>query len=536
MQNPEFKSNPIFFVKNLFLILFLSSLIAPPGAYAQLTMPVALAPVRALTAENQTFDQYAVSATILPVVAKYQRYTPAAVMSVKKVAMKNLNFAPFTTPVAVVQDTFPLDSTQPRKRFWRASWELMVAQVLPWSYNYFIRDAEFAHVTWESIWYNMQFKNWEWDDNNFKTNQFAHPFHGNLYFNAFRTNGYNFWQSAPASLVGSYMWEVAGETHPASPNDLINTTLGGIALGEMTYRAANLIVDNRKTGFGRQVQEVCALIVNPMNGFNRILDGKWGRVAPNHFTRSPLKLGGTLDIGWRRFSTKVEDVLDKGDNEFYARMKFNYGDPFSEYSKPFDNFYLGFEIGASDSAYLNALYVNGTLAGWPMREDEKVTHLATVTMNYDYYLNTAFEYGGQSFHFNILSDFHVSNKTNIQTNAGVGPIVIAAVPSEYLYFGEGRDYNFGMGVGFRGGAMLMLSNRFSFNIHYRGGWFKTVNGLESSYFINAPGVEASYLVYKGFSFGLEVGYFDLEGDYADYEDTDNRYPFGRVSFGYKLGN
>ena len=445
------------------------------------------------------------------------------------------SYAQFTTPV-IIKDTFPLDSTIPRKRFWRASGELMIAQILPWAYNYFKRDADFARVTWESIWYNMQFENWEWDDNTFRTNQLDHSYQGSYYYSAFRSNGYNFWQSAPAALAGSYMWEVMGETHPPAPNDLINTTLGGISLGEMTYRMSNLIVNNRKTGFGRQMQEVCALLVNPMNGLTRVFDGKWGRVTPNHYTRSPLNLGGTLDIGWRRFSSKLEDVLAKGEDEFYARIKFNYGDPFSEYSRPFDNFYFGFEVGASDSAYLNALYVNGTLAGWSIREDEKVTHVASVTMNYDYYYNTAFEYSGQSFHFNLLSDFHINNKTNVQTIVGAGPIVMAAVPDDYLYYGEGRDYNFGMGVGIRAGALLMLSNRFTFNIHYRGGWFNTINGNESSYYLYGPGTEMAYLIFDGLSFGLEVGFFNVDAHYADYPDTDKQYPFGRISFGYHLGN
>src|SRR5204862_1679458 len=35
-----------------------------------------------------------------------------------------------------------------KKRFWRAAGELMLAQVIPWAYNYYVRDAEFAHISW----------------------------------------------------------------------------------------------------------------------------------------------------------------------------------------------------------------------------------------------------------------------------------------------------------------------------------------------------------------------------------------------------
>jgi hypothetical protein len=192
--------------------------------------------------------------------------------------------------------SFPDDTLKTKKRFWRASGELLLVEIIPWSYNYFVRDAEFAKISWESIGHNLQFKNWEWDDNNFKTNQIAHPYHGNLYFNSFRTNGYSFWQSVPAAFAGSYLWEVVGETHPPAPNDLINTSVGGITLGEMTFRLSNMIVDNRQRGFNRQMREVFGFLVNPLNGFNRIIDGRWGRYNVNAPDRVPSQFVSEIDL------------------------------------------------------------------------------------------------------------------------------------------------------------------------------------------------------------------------------------------------
>lgn len=422
-----------------------------------------------------------------------------------------------------------------KKRFWRGAWELMVAQVVPWSYNYFIRDAEFAHISFESIWHNMQFKNWEWDDNNFTTNQFGHPFQGNLYFSAYRSNGYNFWQSAPASLVGSYMWEVAGETHPAAPNDLVNTTLGGITLGEMTYRVSNLIVNNCHTGFGRQMEEISAFVINPMNGFNRILDGKWGRVMGQSNVRKPTHLAGRVDVGARRYAARAGDVVEKGDNEFYTRAKFEYGDPYSEFEKPFSNFVVMAEVGASDTAYLNTLYVNGTLAGWSLKETEEVTHVTSVTANYDYFHNTAFEYGGQSFHYNLLSDFKTGAKSHLKTNVGAGVVALAAVPDLYLYYGEGRDYDFSSGFCFRGGAEFIWAKKFYAALNYRGNLLATINGNSSDYFLSAALAELSYYVFENVSLNFDFGYFYVYGNYEDFADTKTKYPFVRASVGYRLG-
>lgn len=44
-----------------------------------------------------------------------------------------------------------------------------------------------------------------WDNDVFIMNMFAHPYHGNLYFNVARSNGMNFWESAPNALGGSLM-------------------------------------------------------------------------------------------------------------------------------------------------------------------------------------------------------------------------------------------------------------------------------------------------------------------------------------------
>src|SRR4249919_2622181 len=61
------------------------------------------------------------------------------------------------------------DTLKIKKRFWRGAGELLLVEVIPWSYNYFVRDAEFAKISWESIGHNLKLSSWEWDDNNFKT-------------------------------------------------------------------------------------------------------------------------------------------------------------------------------------------------------------------------------------------------------------------------------------------------------------------------------------------------------------------------------
>lgn len=430
--------------------------------------------------------------------------------------------------------SFPDDTLKIKKRFWRAAGELMLTEVVPWSYNYFIRDAEFAKISWESIGHNLQFKNWEWDDNSFTTNQFAHPYHGNLYYNSFRTNGYSFWQSVPAAFAGSYIWEVAGETHPPAPNDFINTSVGGITLGEMTYRLSNMVVDNRQGGFNRQMREVFAFLINPLNGFNRIIDGRWGRYNVNIPERVPSEFISDLEFGMRRISTHTKEVFTKGENQVYGRFSLLYGNPYTDLNKPFDNFSVNMELGNDDSATINAVSVNGFLTGWKLRDDARTTHVTNLTTNYDFFHNSAFQYGGQSVNFNWLSHYNKGKRSNIYTKLGAGIILLGAVPDEYLYYGEGRNYDYGPGLSFTADGLYTYSNKLWLHMRYRGGWFITVNGNESNHLITTISGEARYFIYKNLSLGLEGGYLNLKQDYKNYEDVSKSYPIVRLSVSHRF--
>ncbi len=427
---------------------------------------------------------------------------------------------------------YPVNPVPQKKKFWQASGTLLLTQLVPFCYNKFVRDAEFANISWESIGYNLQFKHWEWDDNNFVTNQFAHPYHGNLYFNAFRSNGYNFWASSVAAFTGSYVWETFGETHPPAQNDQINTTLGGISLGEMTYRIGQKIFKNRKTGFGRQMNEVSGTLVNPVGGFTRILDGEWGKVRDvDPYENAPLAF--IVDAGEKRASERVEDVVEKGKNEFFTRIRLLYGDPFTDVKKPFSNFSVTAELSGDDSASLNVLQVNGSLYSKDLSGLNGITFFY-VTMNYDYFKNVKLTYGAQSFTAKIFAERNIFQNSKLQLTAGAGLIALASVPDKYLLYGEGRNYDYGPGVNMTGAIGLNISDRVYYGILYNGGWFTTVNGNESNYFLHTTVNELRVSIRRHFSLSIEGGVFQLKGDYADFPDVNDYYPFLKVAAGYRV--
>jgi hypothetical protein len=191
-------------------------------------------------------------------------------------------------------------------RFRRAAGELLIVQLIPWSVNRIVRDAEWADISLETWGRNLE-NPWQWDNNAFVNNQISHPYHGNLYYNAGRANGYDFWQSALWSFSGSLMWEYFAEVWAPAPNDLLNTSLGGITIGESMWRLSSLTLDNTSTGFERGMREGVAFLLNPVRGFNRLLDGKMNRVGPNPEDWRPSKWRWSLDAGVRSTSGDFAD-------------------------------------------------------------------------------------------------------------------------------------------------------------------------------------------------------------------------------------
>ena len=72
------------------------------------------------------------------------------------------------------------------------------------------------------------------------------------------------------------MWEFFMETEAPSPNDMLATTFGGVALGEITFRVSDLFIDNRTSGWERAGRELLAGIISPMRAINRLITGEPG--------------------------------------------------------------------------------------------------------------------------------------------------------------------------------------------------------------------------------------------------------------------
>ena len=139
---------------------------------------------------------------------------------------------------------FAFDNPDNQKKHpWKAAIETFGINAFVQSFDRFVLNEDFAKISFNSIEHNIK-NGFVWDNDQFSTNLFAHPYHGGLYFNAARSNGMNFWESIPFSFCGSLMWETTCEVEPPAMNDLIATTVGGVCIGEVTYRISDLILDD----------------------------------------------------------------------------------------------------------------------------------------------------------------------------------------------------------------------------------------------------------------------------------------------------
>jgi len=285
-----------------------------------------------------------------------------------------------------------------------------------------IRGQDTAKITPSTWWLNMK-RGWEWDLDDFVVNQIGHPYQGNNYYTAGRANGLNFWESSALTAFGSGTWEFFGETNQASLNDLINTTLGGIALGEMFYRTSWLIRNTQKTGKARLWSEIGATVADPIGGINRFISGDSARVVEKPRDVVPSALGSTIVAGalWRGSNHETINSAGFG----FLETEVLYGDPTTGRSRtPYDAFGLRLDIGGGSA--LSEARVRGRLIGQPYKGGAVQLNVAQA---YQFNSNTAYRFGAQAFEVNLSFVKNFSSTVSMWTAGWGGVTVLGAVDS-----------------------------------------------------------------------------------------------------------
>ena len=456
-------------------------------------------------------------------------------------------------PPKLINDDFkPWES---EKHFWVGVGEIAILEFIPWALAKWFRTWEdpadnWANVSSKSWWSNLQ-KGFEYDGDNFLTNNFSHPYHGALFFNAGRSNGYDFWESSAFSLAGSAVWEFFGETFRPAFNDWIYTGVGGANLGEIFYRLSSMVTDNRATGSERVWSEIWGTLLNPVRGFNRAITGEMGQNFDNPEWSRPEDFLITFDGGTRSLDKDGDEKYTSKEVEGLFTLNLAYGNRF-KVKKPFD--FFGFEFGiASNKPHFTTMNSTGFLFGWELEERK---HRLDVSLDFNFNdlikeeisetdtVYKGFLFGSTQVFPHLSSKFPIGEKTNLVTRFGINGIMIGSTPNDFYVDVEGRTNDFGPGVGTRLYAAIQNGIWNYVSLMYYGAWIWTQSQPDNSkHHIHFLVLEAQYPLTKYFSIGFSTGVYWRNSYYDSYEgiingveysreasDVTKQHPVGRLFF------
>ncbi|MDX1393579.1 MAG: DUF3943 domain-containing protein [Gemmatimonadota bacterium] len=397
--------------------------------------------------------------------------------------------------------------------------ELGSALVLPWFYNRHAADDSTAVVGF-AAWGNNIAAGFEWDGDNFQTNMFAHPYHGSLYFNAGRSNGYGFWESAVWSWAGSLLWELFGENNRPAINDWIATATGGVAIGEVLHRTAVVVRDNSATGTGRALREIGGFLLDPMGGASRLFRGEMARVGPNPPRRYPSSARSYVRLGYRTVGEGARAPSTSGP---IVQIGLRYGDLFADHADPFDSFAVEVALhGRNEDFRLGGARLRGGLWGMPIATTRTLTHRFRLEQVFTYVNNRTVETGGSALAAAINSRFDLPGRWAMTTRIAPTALVIWGVDSEYADF-TGREYDLGTGLGFDVGAFANFGDQPIFGAELALAVQRTLSGAPGMHTMQTLSLQANIPLYAGLGVAGDYRVFARRSEYVDLPDVTRRH-------------
>ena len=456
------------------------------------------------------------------------------------------------------------DPSRQKKHPWKAAFEAFMINVGVQCFDQFIMNEDFAKITMHTIRHNIK-NGFVWDNDQFSTNLFAHPYHGGLYFNAARSNGMNFWQSIPYSFCGSLMWEMTCEIEPPAINDLMATTFGGICIGEVTHRISNLVYDDRQRGFKRFLREFLGAVVCPIKELNRIISGDAWKVRNKYYKYHDYKqlpVDFSVSAGYRYLADN--NSLFRGEGNPYINLSLIYGDPFKEdTTKPYDFFTTDLTFGlSSNQPLVTSVHLLGRLWGAHVIENKDMKIQFGIFQHFNYYDSQPVKDGTSEVPYRISEAASIGpgilinyptmgNLTKLQQGIFLDGIILGGSLSDY-YNVIDRDYNMGSGYSVKAKTKMEFGNVGSLQLvadYYRIFTWKGYEGKDLEHtdplYLNAQGDKgnASLLVTqakllfnlsKHFAFDLGVSYYWRYTYYSFHDNVKSRTFDTHIGFQYKI--
>jgi hypothetical protein len=358
--------------------------------------------------------------------------------------------------MSVSADTGSSSSIEPEKNYVWAISNSQLSNLALFGFNRFITRAEYAMIDAASIRRNLT-SSWVWDQDEFSVNQIGHPYQGSSYFVAGRANGLSFAESSLVALGGSAVWELFYETETPSRNDLVTTSLGGVALGEMLHRL--YLEADRKDMPG-------AFLLSPMDAFNSLVTGK---KSPHH--------GSALESGELSVEAGFLDTRKNLDQNRYPEgardtvtgnvgLSIVYGDPFAHWTNtPYSHFEQHIAGVLSPDYYSLSFFSDGLLFGRVPFDDEKRRTTVGMSLHYDFIYNSDINFSANSVGVTFMHERRFAGDSRFSLKTHLNWMPLAATDSVLLRYGEGsktdytgerRDYDMGTGVSLKNDMALQF--------------------------------------------------------------------------------
>jgi hypothetical protein len=421
--------------------------------------------------------------------------------------------------------------TESQKRFWAAAGSVVFFDVVPWAFNRHATKAEFAYISMDTFRANVT-AGFGYDRDSFKTDQSSHPFHGSMFFNSARSNGYGFWESGIAAAAGSFIWELGLEKEPPAINDLVNTALGGMSRGEVFHRLSTMLRDNTASGSSRFWRELGAGVMDPAGFLTRLTRGELTGSRPNPEDRMPgaFRLDG--DLGYRHVGGDASNP-DQG----LLSLSLLYGDPFAgAMKKPFDSFVLGMDISVPATPLMTRFELRGLLSGRELTDASSSSrHVLGVFMEYEYVDNQALVLGAQAFSGGLLSRYALKNGFSLSTSGTAVVFPLAGVgTTDVLNPISGRTFDYGPGGGFRATGRLDRKGDEVLSAAYAIGWFHTLDGSSTNNMLQFFRVTGRWPLGRKLGVGAGYSWYSRKTTYVNFFEATKTQPEWRAFVSWKL--
>lgn len=378
---------------------------------------------------------------------------------------------------SVVEPELP-DSTDvaeaSKKHFWRAAAEVVGFNTGLWAFDRFVQHGDWSYISPRSVEENLA-HGFNWDNDKLGTNTFLHPYNGSLYFNAGRSNGFNFWQSELFAIAGSAMWETFMECEYPSTNDIIATPIGGAVLGETLYRSSDAVIDDRTSGWERFGREVACFVISPMRSITRIVTGDAWRVRATSgkvFGKPNVSVRVSAGVKMLEFQGMIKDTHVG----FAAQIDVEYGERFVVSKKPYDYFTVRAELQAmKEQPVISQASIKGRLLAREIMESSRAHASIGLYQHFDFYdSDTISKFDKVPYKLGIPASVGVGvmyrdvehKRWTFDAYAHANAVILGSILSDH-YRTDDRNYNWASGFSLKAGFNFVFDkDRVSLSLNH----------------------------------------------------------------------